>query len=74
MIKSAETGGVCYIPVKRDPLDIVQKYKPRADQKFAKVFYINAVIFVLLKVYSGLCEQIYRVLCIHIVARGVREI
>jgi hypothetical protein len=38
------------------------------------VFYINAVIFVLLKVYSGLCEQIYRVLCIHIVARGAREI
>jgi hypothetical protein len=55
------------IPVKGDPLDIVQQNKSRTDQELSKVVHVNAVILMLLEVDARLCQQIDRVLRVHVI-------
>lgn len=44
-----------FLPMKRDPLDIVQEHESRADEQFSKVMNIDSVFFMALKVDTGLC-------------------
>lgn len=55
------------IPVKGDPLDIVQQHKSRTDQELPKVVHVNAVILMLLEVDARLCQQVDGVLRIHVI-------
>lgn len=60
-------------PVEGNPFDLIQKYESRADQQLSKVVDVDSVILVLLKVDARLCQEIDRVLSIHIITRDVSK-
>jgi len=59
--------------VEGNPFDLIQKYESRADQQLSKVVDVDSVILVLLKVDARLCQEIDRVLSIHIITRDVSK-
>lgn len=67
--KACEPFGDYPIPMKRDPLDFVQKYETRADQELTKVVNVNSIVFMLLKVDARLCQEVNRVLSVHVLAK-----